>query len=146
MREAVGSTFLFKLMIIFIFFFASFLAIAINYSQAFRIKNSVINKLEQLEGYNENSEVEISQVITNNGYYRNVDCSSREEGGVSPENTKGVCIKGLRTGTNDEDIYYQVTTYISFNLPIVGNLFTFPVKGETKVITKPADDTDWDLY
>ena len=145
MRETVGSTFLFKLMIVFIFFFASFLAIAINYSQAFRIKNTVINRLEQLEGYNEASEAEISQIITSNGYYRNVDCDS-EETGVAPQNTTGVCIMGLRTGTNDEDVYYRVTTYISFNFPIIGNLFTFPVVGETKVITNPVDDTNWSLY
>lgn len=140
MREAVGSTFLFKLMIFFIFFFASFLAIAINYSQAFRIKNSVINRLEQLEGYNETSEAEISQIINSSGYYRNVDCNS-EETGVAPENTTGVCIRGLKTGTNNENVYYQVTTYISFNFPIVGNLFTFPVRGETKIITNPIEES-----
>ena len=140
MREAVGSTFLFKLMIFFIFFFSFFLAIAVNYSQAFRIKNSVINRLEQLEGYNETSEAEISQIITGNGYYRNVDCTSRGDG-VAPENTTGVCINGLKTGTNNEDVYYQVTTYISFNFPIIGNLFTFPVRGETKIITNPIEES-----
>ena len=75
MREAVGSTFLFNIMIVFIFFFASFLAIAINYSQAFRIKNQIINYIEQYEGINTEKDKErIVNYISSSGYYREKDC------------------------------------------------------------------------
>ncbi len=55
MREAIGSTFIFKIAIFFIFFFVAFLSIAINYSQAFRTKNDIINHIEQSEGINNTS-------------------------------------------------------------------------------------------
>lgn len=142
MREAVGSTFLFKLMIFFIFFFASFLAIAINYSQAFRIKNQIINALEKYEGLNDTSKKLIVDTTINSGYHREVNCSNRNDGDfVSYESktAKGICI--LKEGNPPNGRYYKVTTYVSFNFPIIGNLFTFPVVGETKVITNLKEDS-----
>jgi len=139
MREAVGSTFLFKIMIIFIFFFASFLAIAINYSQAFRIKNQVINLIEQYEGLNDTSEAKIFNLINSSGYYREINSCNGYGNPVSNPDTEtqinGLCVRRFTTGIDDTDAYYSITTFVSFNLPIVGNFFTFPVKGETKVIT-----------
>lgn len=149
MREAVGSTFLFNLMIVFIFFFAAFLAIAINYSQAFRIKNQIINYIEQYEGLDTDNEDRIVNYIGNSGYYRTptcdcttYDCSNNTNDNANGarvfstsqnRSANGLCIRKL---TNDnDDVYYQVTTFVSFNLPIIGNFFTFPVKGETKIIT-----------
>ena len=147
MREAVGSTFLFKLMIIFIFFFASFLAIAINYSQAFRTKNQIINVLEQYVGLNSSSRDVISNMTVNSGYYREVDCEGRNEG-VQINNNDGLPINGVCIDSKSivdenngaEKTYYQVTTYVSFNFPVIGNIFTFPVKGETKIITNPNEN------
>jgi len=151
MRETIGGTFLFNIMIVFIFFFAAFLAIAINYSQAFRIKNQVINYIEQYEGMNDISEEEIINYISDSGYYREVKCSCEGGndyncGGNNDNNgsdvhianntskkAKGLCIK--RLSNNNGDTYYRVTTFVSFNLPIVENFFTFKVSGETKVIT-----------
>ncbi|MBQ7141323.1 MAG: hypothetical protein IJO32_07475 [Bacilli bacterium] len=147
MREAVGSTFLFKLMIFFIFFFASFLAIAINYSQAFRIKNQIISILEQYEGYTKEAYDKIFETIGNSGYYRGHTCTSDE--GIAPgsENgtlatVNGVCIKGTSSGPEGKYRIYKVSTYVSFEFPVLGNVFTIPVRGETKVITNPPDAGD----
>ncbi len=146
MREAIGSTFIFKLMIFFIFFFASFLAIAINYSQAFSIKNQIINILEKSEGYTATSRQDIINLANSSGYYRSVNCSSRDDGEnvIIPDvgQLNGICIKKLPDSSTTDNRYYQVTTYVSFNFPIIGNLFTFGVKGETKVITNfdPANE------
>lgn len=137
MREAVGSTFLFNIMITFIFFFASFLAIAINYSQAFRVKNQIINYIEQYEGVNNTSKNEIIDYVTNAGYFREKDCSIEDGEQIQSEDgtrsVKGLCVKKLNN--KNSDTYYRVTTYVKFNLPIIGDFFTIPVKGETKIIT-----------
>lgn len=147
MREAIGSTFLFNIMIVFIFFFSAFLAIAINYSQAFRIKNQVINYIEQYEGMNDTSRQEIIKYMSDSGYYREVTCAStggnNYEGNTIDDNgsdvsigsnkVKGLCIKKLSNANSDT--YYRVTTFVKFNFPLIGDLFTFPVKGETRIIT-----------
>ena len=149
MREAVGSTFLFNLMIFFIFFFAAFLAIAINYSQAFRVKNQVVNTIEQYEGMSESSRNDIFRKVGESRYYKQKKCDCGDDincnGGTYNDNANGgqvrnstgtpvngLCVRRIESG---EDTYYRVTTYVTFNLPIVGNFFTIPVVGETKVIT-----------
>ena len=134
MREAVGSTFLFQIMIVFIFFFTAFLAIAINYSQAFQIKNQVINSIEQAEGYNETSRENIRKLANNSNYYRNVNCPD-DYIHVTSEGVElnGICVKQNR-GSTTGSAYYSVQTYVHFDLPIIGNFIAIPVKGETKLI------------
>ena len=51
MREAIGGTWLFGIVILFIALFASFLAYSISYTRAFNIKNEIINLIERNEGY-----------------------------------------------------------------------------------------------
>ena len=43
MRDAFGGVFMIKLALIFIIIYVSFMAVAINYAKAFRVKNQVIN-------------------------------------------------------------------------------------------------------
>ena len=145
MREAIGSQFILRLMIIFIFFFSAFLAITISYSQAFRLKNQIINDLEQYEGYNDESIEHMLEAADDYGYNREKNCV---DGAITPtvktganegEKVVGVCIKGLKTGRNNESRYYQVETYVNFDLPLIGTLLAVPVKGETKIITNPVD-------
>ena len=54
------------------------------------------------------------------------------------DNTHGICIR--KQTTNTSSAYYKVTTYVSFNFPIVGNLISLPIVGETKVITNLVED------
>ena len=49
MREAFGGVFMMRLMLVFVFIFVAFTAISLNYAKAFRIKNKVIDFIEQQE-------------------------------------------------------------------------------------------------
>ena len=50
MREAVGGTLLLKIVLIFLVVYIGFMAIILNYGKTFRIKNRLINYIEQEEG------------------------------------------------------------------------------------------------
>ena len=52
MREAIGGTWLFGIVILFIALFASFLSYSISYTRAFNAKNEILNLIERNEGYN----------------------------------------------------------------------------------------------
>ncbi len=140
MRESIGSSFLFQIMIVFIFFFAAFLAIAINYSQAFQIKNKVINAIEQSEGYNATSQERIASIKESSSYFRDINQAQCEaklgSDAFVPQNEgtalNGICI--LRHDNGDGKAYYTVQTYVWFNVPIIGDIATIPVNGETKLI------------
>ena len=126
MREAMGGALLIKLVMFFIVIYVCFLAIAINYSITFRVKNQIINLIEEYEGY-ELAKDAIDEYIANVGYYR----SSVGSASLDASCNNGYCIEEL---TSARGKYYRVTAYVSFDFPIIGQITNFPVSGETKVI------------
>ena len=76
MREAIGGTWLFGLVITFIVFFASFLAVSINYSKAFNVKNEVVNIVSKYECNNCNSRNAIRKYLRYQGYMVTGTCPS----------------------------------------------------------------------
>jgi hypothetical protein len=120
MRESIGGLFLIKIMVVFIIVYNAILAIAVNYAMAFRVKNEIINLLEQYEGCRPAQE-HIDNYISDVGYYR--------RGGVSN--------KPYTIEANDLDnrgTYYKVTTYLNFDFPFVGDILKVNITGETKPI------------
>lgn len=126
MRESIGGVFLIKLVMFFIVIYVCFLGIAINYSITFRVKNQIINLIEAYEGY-DGAKQHIEEYVASVGYYRASTGSVK----LDETCTNGYCIQEL---TSDRGKYYRVTTYVSFDFPIIGKLTNFPVSGETKVI------------
>ncbi len=121
MREATGGALLIKIMLTFIAIYVSFLAISVNYALAFRVKSKLITIIEVNEGWAVNSPAdrEIVAFLEQVGYTRKGD--------------KWYDITEVSTARGS---YYKVTTYISFEFPVVGTFFTFPITGETKIIFK----------
>ena len=156
MRESIGGGWLFGIVIIFIFLFSGFLAYSVSYTRAFNVKNEVINYIEQNMGFtkytgvkdiknevdasvlNESVEGKIHYLVTKAGY----DFETNANVGSCPTNNNfdGVCIikycKYNNDGTLDKvsDPYYKVTTYITFNIRVLGLNFTIPISGETSPI------------
>ena len=143
MREAFGGTFMIKLILIFIVFYISFMAVAIDYAKVFRVKNNVINILEQNQFVIGDSFDNIDTYLDDVPYNENgnnsvkSNCDNTEFGSIKNNNTlltsNGVCIKQL--GNNTNGIYYKVTAYISIEFPFFGFYFTIPISGETKIIS-----------
>lgn len=136
MRDAFGGAFSIQLMLIFLILYVSFLCIALNYARAFRVKNEIINIIEQYEGYNDDVGVDISNYLRSSGYYISQGdvnvcrgCDFHEPGYSTME------VNSHNSATNQK--YYYVETYLVFTLPIVNVHFPISVKGETRVIELP---------
>lgn len=134
MREAVGGSVLIQIVMIFIVLYAALLAIAINYSIAFRVKNNIINLIEE---YGEVNDEAIRNYVNSVGYYKGGDGHTE----IDSNCTNGYCIEKIPACLDAADTsfrcrgsYYKVTTYIAFDFPIIGNLLRFKVTGETRVI------------
>jgi hypothetical protein len=124
MREAVGGTLLINIMLIFIAIYIAFLAVAINYSMAFKVKNHVISIIEENEGYpghNNEAVARIDEFLATIGYAPHK--MQNEEGEYT-----------IETKVTPRGTYYVVTTYIAFDVPIIGLDFRFPIKGETRIM------------
>ncbi len=155
MRQAIGTTWIMQLVIIFMLIFVAFLALTINYTKAFKIKNELITFIEKNEGVSER-EGGTLDLIDNYLLYNNYGVA-----GTCPEGSYGIdnlqspvlkdtsnggryyyCIEKIPTaGTSTFNrARYRVTVFFHFSLPIIGDIFTFSVDGETVDITNPVDN------
>jgi len=155
MRQAIGTTWIMQLVIIFMLIFVAFLALTINYTKAFKIKNEMLSIVEKYEGLSESEQGSI-HIINNyllyNGYYNTGKCQEGEYGSkdlnstsLEPVNTKEryyYCVQKIYTSTdgNMKKAKYQLRVFFKFSLPVLGDLFTFQSEGTTIDITNAIDD------
>lgn len=159
MREAIGGTWLMQLVIIFMLIFVAFLALSLNYTKAFKMKNEVLTIIEKYEGLtngDEGSVAIINNYLKSNGYHttkacpvgsygvRSLDNSVATLVGKNDKNKYYYCVtKFKKNEISDKDkkkAYYKVNLFLKFNLPVLGDIFTFEVNGTTGDVAFPADD------
>ena len=68
MRQTIGATWVFQLVIIFTLIFAAYIALTINYSKSFRIKNEVISIVEKSQGFTDNGIRLVNNYLLSSGY------------------------------------------------------------------------------
>ncbi len=140
MREAIGGTWIFGIVITFIVLFSSYLAISVNYSKAFHVKNEMVSIIEKYEGFNSTSESVIANYIQSYGYGVRGSCSDRGEGIDGSDGRYKYCISCTSTNDSLKKSYYTITVFFKLDLPVIGNIFTFPVTGSTKSIHFPTNE------
>lgn len=136
MRESIGLSYIVGFIVtftaIFIFFFAGSLA----YSKAFKVKNKIINIIEEAGGYSDSGTGStISYELSEIGYRVSAssknDCPSKYGTNLVKSGDYHYCVYGYNTKRGR---YYKVITYMYFDFPIIGSHLEFPVSGETKVL------------
>ena len=115
MRDAIGGTMLFWIVLFFITLFISFMAVVIQYARVYKTKNSVIDAIERSEGIC--SVDALSKYLSNYGYKSDYELCY-----YSPSSTNNDSLGG----------YYSLTLYATFSFSNFG--FNMPVSGETRLI------------
>ncbi|MFV0250349.1 MAG: hypothetical protein ACK5HP_04900 [Bacilli bacterium] len=150
MKEAIGNTFILNLVITFVFIFIMFFAGSISYTKAFKVKNKIIEILERNEtivngdlGTNQiNSPILLSIIETDiNANLKEIGyrisskttCSTRG-GAVVSKSTSSNYRYCITRHVTSRGAYYGVTTYMYFEIPIIGISVEFPIFGETKIM------------
>ncbi len=143
---------IFTICVTFIILFTAYVAISVNYAKAFRIKSYIVSQIEQNSGW-AGIEQDIDTYLTAQGYVAYGTCDPRikvdgdeteweyvDDAGVAPNDKHGVCIykRVVKTGNDDieaERSYYRVTTFFTFDLPIVNVLIpSIRVSGDSQYI------------
>lgn len=136
MRESFGGAFIINLLLVFIVIFISFMAVTISYAKAFRVKNQVINIVEQNQ-YSGTGDSYVEGLINDYleivpYYVDGIEC------GAGSANVRGACIKPMIESADPtqpiSEQYYKITTYIQINFPFFDIKLTIPISGETKMI------------
>lgn len=155
MRQAIGTTWIMQLVIIFMLIFVAFLALTINYTKAFKIKNELVSIIERNEGIKETANGSIglmNNYLVYNNYTVQGSCVEGEYGvkdlninSISvavPGEKYSYCLKKISTSTTTTPnrAKYQLRIFFRFSLPIIGDLITFPVEGTTINITNAIEN------
>ena len=155
MRDAIGGVFSLQIILVFVLLINGYLAYSVNYTRAFRVKNQIINIVEENEGFKEGGKAstQISELVKTAGY----GLSSAQQQAVTNNNNKdgwycsgqdGYCIKcydntGNNNITSDDATYrgvsYSIKTYVNMDIPVLNKVFAglpdfLSVKGDTKTV------------
>ena len=159
MRDAFGGVANLAIIIVFLTLVSGYLALNVNYTKAFRVKNKIISTIEEYEG---NCKIEATNVCdlkiqsymnslgynapylnVKNGTGKNVDASENQNE-WDCGNGAGYCIKEVPINDisvgNAEDTkkrsYFKVVTQINIDIPIINRILPkiFEVRGDTKPI------------
>ena len=146
MKEAIANAGVFNLIIIFVIILLAFFIGSLGYSKAFKVKNLIVYEIEKDEGYDaKTTEVNIEDMLGKIGYRMNTGFDSRRcpvEDGQSAINTNSdyqYCVYRFEHCTRNNakcSVYYRVISYMYFDVPIVGQLISVPVIGETTSFTE----------
>lgn len=144
MKESIGNTMIFNLILIFTGIIIAILVSSIGYSKAFKVKNRILNIVEKYAEYNllEESDWNSSSAIVNeiNDSLRSIgykmsngsfSCPSSDGTLLTVSTDYEYCVYRHETSSGP---YYEVVAYMYFDFPIINDFLKFPVKGETKVI------------
>ena len=159
MKESFGNAFVFGIFSIFAFLTLFILTVSINYSRANKIKDRLLTYVQSYaEDKSEvNSDGSIDKIdfdspefyesiehelatlgyrLNNGGYNQNICPERKAAQGVNAEvmnrqSSYKYCIYAYETSRG---YYYGVTTYMYFDIPIIGTTLEFPIYGETRTI------------
>lgn len=161
MRESISITTIFQIVILFILLFTAIMALTINNSNAFGIKDQVVNILETNQGrYKEGESLdqEIVDLLASTSYRNTGKCSDGFTGFdrtgvmVNSDQQAAICIRevnategvdnylnrvlqgNVATGEFMPGKYYQIEVFFQLDLPVVKQIYNFKSKAETKVI------------
>ncbi len=146
MRDAIGGVVNIFLISLFMVVISGYMAFNVSYVKAFKVKNKIINLVEQYEGncpINSKCSQKIEEYMTKIGYNTRVEvkdfCPDRKE---CCRKDRGYCITSVDVtppnSTGDKKAYYKVLTQVNIDIPIINNVMphmkVFQVTGDTKVI------------
>ena len=148
MRDAIGQVFTLQIILAFVLLINGYMAYSVNYTRAFRVKNQIVNIIEQYEGpYNKEAIEKINSYIDRTAY--NVPARLTQDflNDYADVDDKD-CMNGWCYVAHDVSIdsgdgerkgkYYSIVTFVNIDIPVINNLVGLGdflrVVGETKTI------------
>lgn len=132
MKEAIGTSYVFSLIITFVGILIAIYVGSIAYSKGFKIRNKIIDIIELHEGYDYNTIDEIDANLASIGY-RVTDRKCTERSGATLMNSDSAYNYCVYEYNVKKGVYYGVTVFIHFDIPLIGDFFEIPLYGETRL-------------
>lgn len=162
MKEAIGGTWLFQIVIVFILLFTGFMCLSINRSKAFNVKNYILETIQTYNGDKDAAMKDIVAYMKSNSYRtvgvrpnaitlthcnKKIDytCYNRE-GKVDNKNSPVFCLAKIPVDSNGgcgggdfselpSMFYYRIDVFYQLDLPFFHDLFNFHITGDTRMFS-----------
>lgn len=134
MKEAIGTSFVFNLMMIFLSLFIVILIGSISFSKGFKIRNRIIDRIEEHQGFNgASSDIETDLKAIGYKIVEKQNCKDIDGATLLTDNYNdyNYCVYEFKTSRGN---YYGVKVFISFEIPLIGSYINIPLYGETRII------------
>lgn len=159
MRQTIGATWVFQLVLIFTLIFAAYIALTINYSKSFKVKNEVLSIVEKSQGFTDDGIKLVNNYLSSSGYKTQGKCKLSNEAityGVTTLdfNASANSAEKAQAGKNyyycftkisnyhsyyKTRAYYRVQLFFRFDLPVLGDIYSFDVDGMSSEIDATFD-------
>lgn len=163
MREGIGSTFLYNLIIIFLVIVFAVIAATLMYYKAFRVNTRIATAIEKHEGYNDLAITEINRTLGSIGYMQTPvgdTCPSRNGMTLITPTTNNpyyycIYVDGVDTEYSREGLKYDVNqctickrqyfsygivTYIKLEVPLFDINIKLPIYTKSNLIFMFSED------
>lgn len=132
MRESIGSTVLYNIIIVFLALIFALILSTLVYYKAFKVNKVIIASLEKFEGYNDLARDEIDRSLRSIGYPSRDAGNCPVKDGLTPEQPISqefrYCIYFYDNDPTNRHYSYGVISYITFEIPFITTTFmSFPV-------------------
>lgn len=147
MKDSYGSAFSFMLFMFFFVVYVCFIAVALNFAKTYRVKNNVINILEQYEYAggqpNEILSAMLTDYLKGAGYSYDKTLAverCKRFGEIYVVTDEGVCISQVPQEKDQPANYFKVEVYFGASFPVLllEDKLTIPISGETGPVEKRA--------
>lgn len=140
MKEAFGTAYVVNFVIIFVILFIFFFVAGMSYTKAFKIKNRIVDIIEENECYSEDatctSKKQIDDILKDAGYRvtnSRPDCKQIDNAKLLTTTTNdfNYCVYRFESS---KGLYYKAAAFMYYEIPVIGVHMQFPVYGETKAM------------
>lgn len=101
MKEAIGGTWLFGIVLTFVVLFTTFISVSTNYSRCFKIKDEILTTIEHYNGVNKSTISKINDYVNGIGYSSTGNCPTDDN----------ECWYGFKIGINDRSVGRKDVNY-----------------------------------
>ena len=148
MKESIGTSYLFQIVVVFILLFTGYLCLSINYSRSYAVKNNIVNNIQREKGFNDITRTKISKYLSKVGFKSIGKCPDdyvaySYTGERQGDGARGVyCVREVVSQPQANDLpkrsYYRVIVFYKLDLPIFGSIFSFKNFGDTYQMGDPS--------
>ena len=146
MKEAVGTSMVLNIILIFVGIFIALYVGTIAYSKGFKVRNRIIDIIEKYDGYTSSAQKEIDENLKMVGYQINLSkkCGdidnpedpSNHAQSLSNNSSYNYCVYEFHTS---KGYYYGVRVFIHFDFPIIGSFIEIPLYGESRILFEKSE-------